>query len=56
MLKKIEAEVDKSWDDLTQWEKTFIEDILSRFKMYGQKTLISPKQWDIVERIFDKVV
>ena len=55
-MQKIEAEVDKSWDDLSSWEQTFIEDILSRFEMYGQKTLISKKQWDIIERISEKIV
>lgn len=56
MLKKIEAEVDKSWDDLTPWEQKFIEDILERFRMYGNNTLISGRQWEFIERIYDKVV
>lgn len=55
-MQKIEAEVDKVWDDLTNWEQKFIEETLARFENYGQKTLISPKQWNIIERIGEKVV
>ncbi len=55
-MQKIEAEVDAAWDDLTDWEHKFIEDILSRFEMYGQRTLISKRQWGIIERIGEKIV
>lgn len=55
MLKKIEAAVDEHWDDLTQWEKGFIEDILERFRLYGKNTHISARQWEFIEKIFDKI-
>jgi hypothetical protein len=55
-MQKIEAEVDKGWDDLSNWEQKFIEDILERYKQYGRGTLISPKQADHIERIWEKIV
>ncbi|MDP3284738.1 MAG: hypothetical protein Q8M56_09965 [Desulfobacterales bacterium] len=55
-LQAIEKAVDKEWDNLSNWEQKFIEDILERFKLYGQQTLISPKQGDHVERIWEKIV
>lgn len=55
-LNKIEKEIDKCWDDLTPWEQRFMEDLLERFKQYGQRTLISKKQWEILLRISEKIV
>lgn len=52
----IEAEIDKAWDDLTPWEQRFIEDLLEKFKRYGDKTMISPKQWEIIPRISEKII
>jgi hypothetical protein len=34
-----------SRDDLTPFEQKFIEDLLERFRRYGENTIISPKQW-----------
>lgn len=55
-MKRIEKEVDKVWDDLTLWEQKFIEDTLERFKRYGDKTMISLKQWEIITRISEKII
>lgn len=55
-LKKIEAGVDKAWDDLTDWEKRFIEDILERFKQWGKKTFVSKKQWSVISKISEKII
>ena len=56
MLKAIEKVVDKEWDNLTPWEQKFIEDTLERYNLYGNKTLISEKQGDHIERIWEKIV
>ena len=55
-MERIEKEVDKVWDDLTPWEQKFIEDLLERFKRFGDKTTISPKQWEIITRISEKII
>ena len=55
-LERIERDVDKVWDDLTAWEQRFLEDILERFRQYGIRTYISPKQWQIIARISEKIV
>lgn len=55
-MERIEQQIDRAWDDLTPWEQKFIEDILEKFKRYGAKTMISPKQWEIITRISEKIV
>lgn len=55
-LKRIEAGVDKAWDDLSDWEKRFIEDLLERLRQWGMKTFISKKQWEIITRISEKII
>ena len=55
-MERIEKEVDKVWDDLTPWEQKFIESLLERFKHFGDKTMISPKQWEIITRISEKII
>ena len=40
---------------LTDWETGFIASTEERFQTYGDETRFSPKQWDCVTRIYDKV-
>jgi len=54
-LKKIEANIDASWDHLKDWEKGYIERLLERFKRYGMNTKISPKQWEVITEISEKI-
>lgn len=44
-----------NWDELTEWEQGFLVSIEERYKEYGQRTLISPKQWTFLDKIYDKV-
>jgi hypothetical protein len=55
-LNKLEKEVDKNWDSLTKWEKTFTENLLLRFRKYGIKTIISKREWAIITEISDKAI
>lgn len=55
-MERIEKEIDKVWDDLTPWEQKFIENMLEKFKRYGDRTMISPKQWEILTRISEKII
>jgi hypothetical protein len=55
-LTKLEREVDKHWDDLTKWEKTFTENLLERFRRYGIKTMISKREWEVITEISDKAI
>ena len=55
-LSRIEQSIDTAWDDLTAWEKRFMEDILERFRRWGVKTQISKKQWESITRISEKIV
>ena len=55
-LKRLENEIDKHWDELTTWEKRFMEDLLERFNVYGERTLISKKQWEVITRVSERIV
>lgn len=55
-FRRIESEVDKVWDDLTPWERKFTEDIIEKFRLYGMKMMLSPKQWELIDRISEKII
>ena len=55
-LQKLEKEVDKHWDDLNKWEKTFVENLLERFRKWGKKMIISKREWEIITEISDKAI
>jgi hypothetical protein len=40
---------------LTKWEEQFIEDIGARIAEYGRNTRLSEKQWEIIDRLEEKV-
>lgn len=41
-------------DHLSQFEQEFIDDMRIKYKKFGEGTMISDKQWDVLERILDK--
>lgn len=41
-------------DQLSVWEKSFLEDFEAKFKEYGTRTRVSDKQLVILQRIKDK--
>lgn len=43
-------------DPLTEWEQGFIISTEERYNLYKDETRISPKQWAVLDRIYDKVV
>jgi hypothetical protein len=49
------ASIDEGWDKLTDWEKKFAEDMVERFTQYKIYITISKKQWEIIDRIGEKV-
>jgi DNA polymerase-3 subunit epsilon len=42
--------------DLSDFERSFIADMKTKLDKYGERSLLSDKQWQILERIRDKVV
>jgi hypothetical protein len=40
---------------LNQWEEEFLDDIRERLVQYGEKTRISEKMWEIIDRIEGKL-
>lgn len=55
-LERLEKEIDNAWRDLSPWEQKFAEDLLERFRRYGDRTRISVRQWGIITRISEKVM
>lgn len=55
-LQRLEKGIDAAWDDLTEWEQRFMENLLERFRRWGRKTKVSPKEWGIIARISEKIV
>jgi hypothetical protein len=49
------ASIDEDWDKLSDWEKKFSEDMVERFGKWKERTMISKKQWEIINRIGEKV-
>lgn len=41
--------------DLTEWEAGFYDDQVKRYDEYGAKINLSPKQWAVLNRMYDKV-
>lgn len=41
-------------DDLTPWERKFVEDMEHRLKQYGNRTFISDKQIEVLRKIAEK--
>jgi hypothetical protein len=55
-IERLKTATDTYWDELTDWEQAFMECFIERFRRYGDRTAISPKQWDIITRISEKIV
>jgi hypothetical protein len=55
-ITRLKAATDVHWNELTSWEKKFMEDLLERFRQYGIRTKISKGQWDIITRISEKII
>lgn len=54
--KREEAERNDEEDPLSEWEQGFIISTEERYNLYKDETRISPKQWAVLNRIYDKVV
>lgn len=51
MLAAIEPEM----ASLSDWERSFIKDQLERHEKYGSGIRISPKQWAVINRVYEKI-
>ena len=55
-MKRLETAADTYWTELTPWEQKFMENRLEAFRRYGQKTRLSKAQWNIIDRISEKIL
>ena len=42
-------------DEITDWERSFMEDQVKRYEQYGSRTRFSEKQMAIMERVYGKL-
>lgn len=42
-------------DELTKWEREFMDDQLKRFEEYGSRARFSEKQMEIIDRVYGKL-
>jgi len=42
-------------DDITDWERNFMDDQLKRYEQYKERTRFSDKQLDIIDRVYGKL-
>ena len=47
--------IGESRKDLTDWERGFFDDQEKRYAEYGARISLSPKQWAVLNRMYDKV-
>jgi hypothetical protein len=55
-LNSIKENIDNGWDELTKWEKKFVEDFISKYEQYGKETFVSARQLDILLSIGEKIL
>jgi hypothetical protein len=55
-IEKMQIEVRRKYDILTDFEKKFCADLFRRFAQFGVNTNISMKEWKIIYQITDKVI
>lgn len=42
-------------DELTDWERNFMEDQIKRYEQYGERTRFSDKQMAVIDRVYEKL-
>lgn len=42
-------------DDVTDWERRFMDDQVKRYEQYGSRTRFSEKQMDVITRVYGKL-
>jgi hypothetical protein len=55
-LERMERAFSLTRNDMTPWEEKFLGDVLLRFRKYGDRTLVSRTQWEILTRISEKII
>lgn len=54
-LDRILAAAVDNEEKLTPWEQSFVDDVTKRLEQYGAALVMSPKQWEIIERLRSKL-
>lgn len=57
--KRIDWILSKAQDalsELTEWEVGFVNDMTDQLEKYGNKMIVSVRQWDVLERIAEKAI
>lgn len=43
-------------DALSEWERMFLNNLLTRFRVHSWALRVSPKQWAVITKIGDKII
>lgn len=49
------ADISENLKELSNWERDFMNDQIKRYDEYGATMRLSPKQFAIIERIYEKI-
>jgi|GEM_PF-5461197 hypothetical protein len=55
LLEGLQRKFDDRRNELTPWAESFLGNLLDRFRRYGDRTMISAKQWGIIDEIREKL-
>ena len=47
--------LDDARTGLSDWERNFLDDQIKRYDQYGPKVTLSPKQWAVLDKMYDKI-
>jgi len=50
-----ELDSDEARKIMNSWERDFVFDQVKRYDQYGSQMNLSPKQWAILDKIYEKV-
>lgn len=56
IINGVKESMDDPNSDVTEWEQNFVIDQEKRYKEWGDRMRLSPKQWEVLNRIYEKVV
>lgn len=55
-LNRLDQEQQRQRDRLSKWEKEFLDNLLARFRIQRATLHVSPKQWQVITEIGDKII
>ncbi len=54
-LRRLTPAAQQRWETLNKFERQFVIQLDTNLRQYGQNTSVSPKQWQVITEISEKV-